>query len=316
MNTDPAIVLSLSVVHVLVVLLMPIGMVGLVNRTKSLWAGRKGPGLLQSAWDLLRLLRKRPVLSAVATPLFRAGAWVVLGASLLAALIAPILGRFAPLQFDHDFIVFAYTLGLARMALMLSALDVGSSFEGMGAAREASFSAFVEPALFLLIGSAGIATGHTSFASLIGGLHDAPSYALLVAPAIVVLFILLQAEASRVPVDDPLTHLELTMIHEVMILDHSGPDLAAMQFAGALKMTTYAGLIAALLNPFDPIGSGFAPLAAVATSLAIMAGVAVAVGCVESLTARLRLRSVPQYLLAASVAASLCLAAAGMAGSH
>lgn len=316
MNSDQGIVLGLGLVHALVVMLMPIGMVGLINRTKSLWAGRKGPSLLQSAWDLLRLWRKQPVLSTVATPLFRAGAWVVLGASLVAALIAPVLGRFAPLQFDHDFIVFAYTLGLGRMALMLSALDVGSSFEGMGAAREASFSAFVEPALFLLLGSAGIATGHTSFASLIGGLHDTPTYALLVAPAVVVLFILLQAEASRVPVDDPLTHLELTMIHEVMILDHSGRDLAAMQFAGALKLTIYAGLIAALLNPFDPTGPGLAPLAAVATSLAIMAGVAVVVGCVESLTARLRMRSVPAYLLAASAAAGLCLVAAGMGWSH
>lgn len=320
MNTETTagmeVILGLTLVHTLVVLFMPIFMVGFVNRTKSLWAGRKGPGLLQSAWDLLRLLRKRPVISAVATPLFSAGAWVALGASFFAALIAPILGRFAPLQFNHDFIVFAYTLGLARMALMLSALDVGSSFEGMGAAREASFSAFVEPALFLLIGSAAIATGHTSFAGLIGSLHGSPSFALLAAPAVVVLFILLQAEASRVPVDDPLTHLELTMIHEVMVLDHSGPDLAAMQFAGALKMTTYAGLIAALLNPFDPTGPGLAPLAAVATSLALMVGVAVAVGCVESLTARLRLRLVPQYLMMASVAAGLCLAVAGSAWGH
>lgn len=315
-NAGTSLFLGLTLMHLLIVLLMPILMVGLVNRTKSLWAGRKGPGLLQSAWDLMRLLHKRPVLSAVATPLFSAGTWVVLGASLLAALIAPMLGRFAPLRFDHDFVVFAYTLGLARMALMLSAMDVGSSFEGMGAAREASFSAFVEPAFFLLMGSAGIATGHASFAGLIGSLHGSPSFHLLVVPCVVVLFILLQAEASRVPVDDPLTHLELTMIHEVMILDHSGPDLAAMQFASALKMTIYAGLIAALLNPFDPTGPGLAPLAAAATSLALMAGVAVAVGCVESLTARLRMRLVPQYLAMASVAAGLCLAAAAGSWSH
>ena len=231
MTVDVA--LWLVCVHLAAVLAMPILLVGIINRTKSLWAGRKGPGLLQSGWDLLRLLRKRPVYSAVATPLFRAGAWVVLAAAVLAALIAPVLGSFAPLQFNHDFIVFAYTLGLAR------------------------------------------------------------------------LFILLQAEASRVPVDDPLTHLELTMVHEVMVLDHSGPDLAAMQFAGALKLSTYAGLIAALLNPFDP---AVAPLAAVATALAIMALVAVAVGFVESLSARLRLRLVPRYLMLASVGAGLCLA--------
>jgi formate hydrogenlyase subunit 4 len=302
--------IGLGCVHVAIVLTLPILLVGVVNRTKSLWAGRKGPGLLQSGWDLLRLLRKRPVYSAVATPLFRAGAWVVLAAAVLAALIAPVLGNFAPLQFDHDFIVFAYTLGLARLFLMLSAMDVGSSFEGMGAAREASFAAFVEPALFLLIGSASIATGYTSFAGLIGHLHNTAAFPLLVVPAVAVLFILLQAEASRVPVDDPLTHLELTMIHEVMILDHSGPELAAMQFAGALKMTTYAGLVAALLNPFDPV---FAPLAAVVTTLVIMALVAVAVGFVESLSARLRMRLVPRYLLLASIGGGLCLAAVGSA---
>ena len=295
----------LGIVHLLIALAMPILMVGLVNRTKSLWAGRKGPRLLQSGSDLLRLLHKRPVYSTATTPLFRAGAYVVLAASLLASGIAPILGNFAPLRFDHDFILFAYTLGLARIFLMLSALDVGSAFQGMGAAREASFSAFVEPALFLLIGAASVATGHSSFAGLIGQLHHAASFPWLLVPAVVVLFILLQAEAARVPVDDPLTHLELTMIHEVMILDHSGPELAAMQYAGALKMTIYAGLIAALLNPFDPIA---APLAAALTSVALMAAVAVAVGWVEALTARLRMRLVPRYLMLASVVAALCLA--------
>jgi formate hydrogenlyase subunit 4 len=303
-----AALLSIVVAHVLIVLAMPVLMVGLINRTKSLWAGRKGPGLLQAGWDLLRLMRKRPVQSTATTPLFRAGAWVVLGASLLAALIAPLLGDASVLRFSHDFVLFAYTLGLARMALMLSALDVGSAFEGMGAAREASFTSFIEPALFLLIGSASLATGQTSFAGLIGQFHQSPAYLWLVAPAVLVLLVMLQAEASRVPVDDPLTHLELTMVHEVMILDHSGPELAAMQYAAAIKMTLYAGLIAALVNPFDPQAM---PAAAIATTLALMGAVAVAVGCVESLTARLRLRFVPAYLMLASFTAAACLGAAG-----
>jgi formate hydrogenlyase subunit 4 len=294
--------------HLLAVLAMPILMIGIVNRTKSLWAGRKGPRLLQSFWDLWRLLRKRPVISAVSTPLFRAGAWVVLAASLLGAMIAPIFGRIAPLQFSHDFIVFAYTLGLARLFLMLSAMDVGSSFEGMGAAREASFTAFVEPALFLLIGTFCVATGQTSFAGLIGQWHQAAAFPWLVAPAIVVLFMLLQAEASRVPVDDPMTHLELTMVHEVMVLDHSGPELAAMQYGSAIKMTIYAGLIAALLNPFSPLDD---PLACAIVSLLVMAAVAVAVGCVESLVARLRMRLVPHYLVLASLLAAASLGVSG-----
>ena len=297
--------------HVLTVLAMPVLLPGLVNRTKSLWAGRRGPRLLQLLWDLLRLLRKRPVYSAQSTLLFQTGAWTVLAASLGAAMIAPVIGSAAPLQFDHDFIVFAYTLGLARLFLMLSALDVASAFEGMGAAREASFTAFIEPALFLLLGAAAVATGQASFAALIGQLQHADSFGVLVLPLVGVLFVLLQAEAARVPVDDPLTHLELTMVHEVMVLDHSGPELAAMQYAAALKLSLYAGLIAALLNPFDALSS---PAAAVGAAWLIMAGVAVAVGCVESLVARLRLRWVPHYLMAASLLAALSLGAAGWLG--
>lgn len=304
----PDITFLLAGWHVLVLLVMPFLMVGLVNRTKSWWAGRKGPTLLQSLWDLLRLLRKQAVYSTVSTPIFRAGAWVVLAASVLAALIAPSIGAYAPLQFSRDFIVFAYTVGLARLFLMLSALDVGSSFEGMGAAREASFTVFIEPALFLLIGSAALATGQTSFAGMVGQWHLAGGFPWLAVPVTGVLFVLLQAEAARVPVDDPLTHLELTMVHEVMVLDHSGPELAAMQYAAALKMTMYAGLIAALLNPFDPFAHAAPSMLA---SLAIMAGVAVAVGCVESLTARLRMRLVPVYLVLASIVAAAILAMAG-----
>lgn len=304
----PPLLAALSALHVALTLAMPFLMVGLVNRSKAWWGGRKGPPLAQSFWDLLRLLRKQPVISAVSTPLFRAGAWVVLGASLLAAQIAPLLGPLAPLQFAHDFVVFAYTLGLARLFLMLSAMDVGSSFEGMGTAREASFTAFVEPALFLLVGTALVGTGQTSLAELIGRWHGSPAFVWLAAPAVGVLFILLQAEAARVPVDDPATHLELTMVHEVMVLDHSGPELAAMQYAAAIKMTLYAGLIATLLNPFELASQ---PALAVVAALAIMAAVAVAVGCVESLTARLRLRHVPPYLALASLLAALGLGVAG-----
>lgn len=293
----------------LLVLTLPILLVGVVNRTKSWWVGRRGPGLLQSFWDLRRLGAKRAVVSNTASALFSAGPYVVLVCSLFAASMVPMLGRFAPMQFSFDFVVVAYTLGLARILLMLCAMDVGSSFEGMGAAREASFSSFAEPALFLLLGTACAATGLHSFADVIGGLHQSASYAFVVVPLVFALFILLQTEAARVPVDDPLTHLELTMIHEVMLLDHSGPELAAMQYAAALKMTMYAGLIAALLNPFDPL---VFPVAAVLFSLAAMLGVAVAVGCVESLSARLPMRWVPRYVLLASAFSLLAMAFVGL----
>ena len=301
--------LLLSAAHMLLVLGMPILLIGVVNRSKSWWVGRRGPGLLQSFWDLRRLLAKRAVLSHTASTLFRAGPYVVLVCSLFAASMVPMLGRFAPWQFSFDFVAVAYTLGLARILLMLCAMDVGSSFEGMGAAREASFSSFAEPALFLLLGSACAATGLSSFADVIGGLHQSASYGFIALPLVLVLFILLQTEAARVPVDDPLTHLELTMIHEVMVLDHSGPELAAMQYAAALKMTLYAGLIAALLNPFDPL---LAPAAALLFSMVTMLCVAVAVGCVESLSARLPMRWVPAYVLLASAFALLAMALVGL----
>ncbi|ABD70986.1 NAD-dependent dehydrogenase subunit [Rhodoferax ferrireducens T118] len=302
----------LTVTHGLLVLSLPIVLVGLVNRTKSWWAGRKGPRLLQSASDLRRLLGKRPIISTVASPLFRSSAYVVLICGLAAASMVPMLGQFAPVQFSHDFVVVAYTLGLARIALMISAMDVGSAFEGMGAAREASFSTYAEPALFLLIGAAGAATGMTSFADLIGQLHKTPYFPVIVFPLVVALLILLQTEAARVPVDDPLTHLELTMIHEVMILDHSGPELAAMQYAAALKMTLYAGLIAALINPMDPLAS---PMAAIGVSLGLMLLVALLVGCIESLTARLPMRWVTRYVLIGSGAAIVSMVVVGLGAS-
>lgn len=301
----------LTLAHIAVVLLMPFVLVGVINRTKSWWAARRGPGLLQSFYDLRRLLGKRPVVSHTATPLFRASAWVVLACSLLALGFAPVLGQFAPLSFAHDFVAMAYILGLARLVLMLAAMDVGSPFEGMGAAREAMFGAFAEPALFLLLGTLSAATGLSSFADLLGHLHHTPYYALIVAPLALALLILLQTEAARVPVDDPLTHLELTMIHEVMILDHSGPELAAMQYAAGLKLTLYAGLLATLLNPFDPLT---APVAALVTAIGLMLAVAVVVGCFESLTARLPLKWVTGYVWVAGWLTLLAAAVVGVTG--
>lgn len=307
MNT----LMLLTLAHIAVVLVMPFLLVGVINRTKSWWGARKGPGLLQSYHDLRRLLRKRPVVSDTATPLFRLGAYVVLVCALIAMAFVPLLGQFAPLSFAHDFVAVAYTLGLARLVLMLSAMDVGSPFEGMGAAREAKFGAFAEPALFLLLGTLGAATGMSSFADMLGHLHHTSYYLLIVWPLAGALLILLQTEAARVPVDDPLTHLELTMIHEVMILDHSGPELAAMQYAAGLKMTLYAGLIATLLNPVDPLA---APLVASAVAVLLMLGVAVVVGCFESLMARLPLPWVTRYVWLAGWLTLLAAAAVGVTG--
>jgi formate hydrogenlyase subunit 4 len=296
--------IPLTLAHLAALLVLPIPMVGVVNRTKALWAGRKGPRLLQGFSDLRRLLRKRPVYSAVTTGLFAAGPLVVLATTLVSGLLAPLLGDFAPLAFPYDFVVFAYLWGLGRVFLMVAALDTGSSFEGMGASREATYAALLEPALFLALGTLAAATGRTSFSGLLDVGFRTPAQAIISLGTLLTLFIVLQVETARGPVDDPATHLELTMIHEVMILDHSGPDLAAVQYAAAMKLTLCAALVAGLINP---LRGADGPWLAAAANLVLTVGVAVAVGFVESLVARLRLKLVPQYILVGGVAASLAL---------
>jgi formate hydrogenlyase subunit 4 len=293
----------LPAAHLAALLLLPFPVVGLVNRTKAIWAGRKGPRILQSASDLRRLLRKRPVYSVTTTAVFRVGPLILLATTLVSGLVAPVLGAVAPVSFPFDFVFFAYLWGLGRFALVVAALDTGSSFEGMGASREATYAALLEPTLFLALGTLAAATGRTTFAELLQLGLGGPAQAVIGLGVLVALFVVLQVEGARVPVDDPTTHLELTMIHEVMVLDHSGPDLAAVQYAAAMKLTVCAALVATLLNPLRGAGG----LAAAALNLALTAAVAVLVGCVESLTARLRLKAVPLYVLAGAASAFVAL---------
>jgi formate hydrogenlyase subunit 4 len=290
--------------HLLALLLLPVLMVGLINRTRALWGGRRGPRLVQTLFDLARLLRKRPVYSDATTIVFRLGPLVALATALISGLFVPLLGPRTPLAFGFDFVVVAYLWGLGRMGLMLAALDTGSSFEGMGASREAAYAAMIEPALFLTLGTLATATGHTSFAEILRSEQHTPAGLLISCACVVALLIVLQVEASRVPVDDPSTHLELTMIHEVMVLDHSGPELAALQYAAALKMTICAALVAAMVNPV-PAAAGL--LAVAGANLLLTAAVAVVVGCVESLVARLQLKVIAQYVFVALAAGLVAL---------
>jgi formate hydrogenlyase subunit 4 len=176
------------------------------------------------------------------------------------------------------------------VALVLAALDTGSSFEGMGAARELLFATLLEPVLFLVGAALCLRSGtHSLYQALV---FDAGGAVLLRLCAVLSLFIMLQVESARMPVDDPSTHLELTMVHEVMVLDHSGPDLAAISFGSMLKLFVGAALIATLLNPW----AGEGTLVAALVNLVLSALVAVSVGTVESLVARIRLRLVPEHI--------------------
>jgi formate hydrogenlyase subunit 4 len=291
--------------HVLALLVLPFVLHGLVNRVKSLWSGRKGPPILQLAFDVQRLLRKHPVYSRTATPLFRIAPWVFLVTALASAAICPLLGSAPLVAFPGDFVWFAYVYGLGRVAMLLAALDTGSPFEGMGAAREALFAALLEPALFLVVGALCAFTGSLSLhEALLLPVGGGASVVVLVG-SVVALLVVLQVETGRMPVDDPATHLELTMVHEVMVLDHSGPDLAAIQYTSALKLFVGASVVATLLNPWAGTGTW----AAAGTNLLLTAGVAVVVGSIESLVARLRLRAVPKYIAVALGAAAVALLA-------
>ena len=278
---------------------------GVATRTKSALTGRRGPPVLQPYADLWKLARRGTVVSATTTWIFRLVPPAVAACAVIAATLLPLDGHAALLRFSGDAIAFVYLLALGRFLLVLAALDTGSSFEGMGASREVTVAAFVEMGFFVVLGVLSLATGELSLTGMLTGTTGdrlwsaAPSLVMVVLG----LFALLLAESARVPVDDPATHLELTMIHEVMVLDQSGPDLALVLFASAAKFAAYAAILVSLLVPRSSMPW---PLA-LGVLVAGLTGVAVAVGVVESTMARLRLPKVPLYLAGATALAGFGL---------
>lgn len=264
-------------------------LLGIINRVKALWAGRRGRPMLQTYFDMAKLLRKGTVVSETTSWVFRLGPVCAVVGPAVAMLFVPFAGRPGLWSFPLDFVVLTYVLALPRLGTMLAALDVGSSFEGMGASREAAFGALAEPALLAaLLAAAGqgglrLADGVAAVDVLHGG-------GVLLGIAV---FLLLLVENARMPVDDPNTHLELTMIHEVMVLDHSGPELAAITYGAALKLWVFAALLVALVLPLHAVSLPWAVVAHVTGILVVAA----AVGVVESLSARLPMPRVPAFIL-------------------
>ena len=280
-------------------------LLGIINRTKALIAGRHGQPLLQLYYDLGRLLRKGATYSSTTSWCFRASPLVSLAVALVALLLMP-LGRVpALLAFPGDVIVLAYFLALGRFFTMNAALDTGSAFEGMGAAREAHFGTLAEPALFLALAALAFQSGCWSLSGMLAGLIDVQlgvNAVVFVLIALVLLVVVL-TENCRVPVDDPNTHLELTMIHEVLVLDHSGPDLAFILYGAALKLWILGALLVGVVNPFE-FANPWCNLAVEILGLLLLA---VVIGLLESSMARLRLLKVPRLLAGASVLAAVAL---------
>lgn len=287
-----------TILNTIIILCMALFLPGIINRTRALLSGRKGPRLTQHIDNAAVLLKKGTVYSPTAGPLFKAAPALYLASSLLALLFVPVAHLQPVLSFEGDVVMFAYLLGLGRAVLILAAMQTGSSFEGMGASREALYGALVEPALFITLATLALITGHTSFAEIFSecGRFDA-SMAIITAIMAYTLYKILNVEAGRIPVDDPRTHLELTMIHEVMVLDYSGPDLGMIQIAGWMKTAAIA-TVAGNVMAYDLC---YSPIAAILFTCAV----AVCVGITESLQARARLVRNTTYILSITAVAAV-----------
>jgi formate hydrogenlyase subunit 4 len=288
-----------TLVHLGIALLFPPLLLGIIVKVKAFFAGRVGAPLLQTYWDVWKLLRKGSVFSTTTTWVFVAGPLVGLATALLAVMLVPLGHHAAPLAFPGDAILFAYLLGLGRFFTIAAALDTGSSFEGMGGAREATFSALAEPALFLGMMVLARKAGSASLSVMLGdslatAWVDSGGALVLVVASI---FLVLLAENCRIPFDDPNTHLELTMVHEVMVLDHSGPALGMILYGASVKLFLFETLVVRILIPASSgdVWSDWGIFLLGITALTIVIGV------VESVMARLRLLHVPRLLVAASI---------------
>jgi len=299
-----------SLVSLVLALGLALWMQGLLARTKARFAGRAGAPLTQRYRDVLKLLGKHAVYSRTTSALFKASPIIALATTLVALSMVPLGEVEAVVHFEGDLFVVAGLLALGRFITMLAALDTGSPFEGMGASREAHFGALLEPVFLISLLALARLTGASSLTSMMHALHrmDAATTLPVVVPLVAALGVAYLVENSRMPVDDPTTHLELTMIHEVMILDHCGPDLAFIEYASALKQWLFAALLVGVLLPI----AGVPVWTSVAAGVAGIAGVSVAVGVVESNTARLRLLNVPGLILGAGAASVVAFLLTGM----
>jgi formate hydrogenlyase subunit 4 len=278
---------------------------GIINRTKSVMAGRTGPPLLQAYSDLGKLFRKDFIASRTTTWVFLAGPLLGVAAPVLATALVPLGGHPAALAFSGDMLLFVYVFALSRFFVAAAAMDTGSAFEGMGAAREVTFAALAEPALILGMLALTRLSGSLSLSGMLD--LDASAAWRRASPSVVLIivswFIVLLAENARVPFDDPNTHLELTMIHEVMVLDHGGPVFGLVLYGAAIKLTVFAALLA---NIVVPVSTGNAFVDSALFLMTVIA-IGVIVGLVESSMARLRLLRVPQLLVTATLLAGFAV---------
>lgn len=291
----------LVIAQVTVLLAVSPFLVGLIRKVKARLQLRRGASVFQPYADLTKLFRKQPVISTTASWVFTATPYIVFASTISAGLLVPTFISQTPMNFAGNIIALVYLLALGTFFLILAGLDVGSAFGGMGSSREAIVASLTEPAMILSIFAIALTNGSTNLSTIVhktalleGSLTD-PSPHLM---ALAALFIVTLAETGRVPVNNPATHLELTMIHEAMVLEYSGRYLALLEWAAGLKLAVFLSLIA---NVFAPWGIATTPAPAammigILVYLAKVAALAVVIGIIECMFAKLRLFRVTDLL--------------------
>lgn len=273
--------------------------VGIIVRVKAKIAARKMPPVLQPFYDVIRLFKKGAIYSSTTSIIFKIAPIIYFASVLMATFFIPIGALKSLLSFQGDFIFFAYLLALGKFMMIIAAMDTGSGFEGMGANREALYSMLVEPAFFILAGSVALFTNTVSFHDLFLNFHMSTNLSYIIGIAsIYVLVYVAMVENSRMPVDDPKTHLELTMVHEVMVLDNSGFDLGLIHIATWLKFSIYSTIISNFV-----INTAWDWYWQIIFFFGIQTSVAITIGLLESFRARNKMEKNPQWILMLSAIA-------------
>lgn len=302
----------LIVVQLIMLLALAPFIVGVIRKVKARLQCRRGAGFFQPYADLAKLFRKQPVRSSTTSWIFTAAPYIVFASTVAAGLLMPVFLSHTPLNFAGNIIALVYLLALGTFFLILAGLDAGSAFGGMGSSREAVIATLAEPAMMLSILAIALTAGSTNLSTIVH--QSALLEDVVLAPpahlmALAAMFIVTLAETGRVPVDNPATHLELTMIHEAMLLEYSGRYLALMEWAAGIKLLVFLTLIVNVFAPWG-IATSVAPVA-LATGAVVyvlkVAGLAVVIGVIESMFAKLRLFRVPELLGAAFILALLAL---------
>lgn len=304
--------MTLVLLQTLVLLAVAPFIVGLIRKVKARLQCRRGASPFQPYADLAKLFRKEPVVSTTTSWIFTATPYILFASTLAAGLLVPIFVSQMPLGFAGNIIALVYLLALGTFFLILAGLDAGSAFGGMGSSREAIVASLTEPAMIVSIFAIALTAGSTNLSTivhktaLLEGIVTDPAPHLM---ALASLFIVTLAETGRVPVDNPATHLELTMIHEAMVLEYSGRYLALVEWAAGIKLLVLLTLIANVFAPWGiatsqtPAGMGIG----LAVYLVKVSGLAVLIGVIESMFAKLRLFRVPELLGVAFILALLGL---------